>query len=250
MNPAGKVALVTGGAVRVGKALTLALARAGAHVVIDYHTSAAAAHATAAEAAALGVRALAVQADVSDPAAVQRLAAEVQAAFGGVDILVNAADSFARTPFPSNDPADFAHFAGWQRATRVALDGAWRVCNAFAPGMLARGDGLIVNIVDLSAWQPWRGFAAHGVAKAGLLALTRQLALELAPAVRANAIAPGNVLPPPQMSPERVESMARRSLLGRWGSPDDVARALLYLVEADFVTGDVLTVDGGESIKS
>jgi NAD(P)-dependent dehydrogenase (short-subunit alcohol dehydrogenase family) len=247
MNPAGKVALVTGGAVRVGKALTLALARAGAHVVIDYHSSAQAAQATAQEAAALGVRALAVQADVSDPGAVQRLAAEAQAAFGGVDILVNAADHFARTPFPSQDASVFAD---WQRATRVALDGAWLVCNAFAPGMVARGAGLIVNIVDLSAWQPWRGFAAHGVAKAGLLALTRQLALELAPAVRVNAIAPGNVLPPPGTTPERAASLARRSLLGRWGSPDDVARALLYLVEADFVTGDVLTVDGGERLKS
>lgn len=247
MDPAGKVALVTGGAARVGKALSLALARAGAHVAVNYHTSAEAAQATAAEAAALGVRALPVQADVGDPAAVQRLAAEVEAAFGRVDILVHAADLFARTSFPDGGAEAFA---AWQRVLRTALDGAWLVGSACAPGMLARGEGLIVNIVDLSAWQPWRGFAAHAVAKAGLLALTRQLALELAPAVRVNAIAPGNVLPPPGMSAERGQALARRSLLGRWGSPDDVARALIYLVENDFVTGDVLTVDGGERLKS
>lgn len=240
MELTGKVALVTGGAHRVGRAISLMLARAGANVVINYHTSADAAAATAAEAQAAGVKALAWQCDVADWQAVREMAAAVAERFGGVDVVVNSADHFAKTPFPSDDPS------AWRRVTAVALDGPFYVCNSLAPGMLARGGGAIVNIVDLSAWQPWPGFVAHAVGKAGLLALTRQLALELAPSVRVNAIAPGFVLPPPDMNERRSAAMAERTLLGRWGKPDDVAHAVRYLIEADYVTGEVLTVDGGE----
>jgi 3-oxoacyl-[acyl-carrier protein] reductase/pteridine reductase len=114
--------------------------------------------------------------------------------------------------------------------------------------MLERGSGAIVNIVDLSAWEPWPDFAAHSVGKAGLLALTRQLALELAPAVRVNAVAPGPVLPPPNYTETQIASIAKKTLLNRWGGADDVARAVMYLVEADYVTGEVMVVDGGERL--
>ncbi|MCB0085884.1 MAG: SDR family oxidoreductase, partial [Caldilineaceae bacterium] len=114
------------------------------------------------------------------------------------------------------------------------------------PAMLARGGGAIVNIVDLSVWTPWPNFTAHAVGKSGLLALTRQLALELAPTVRVNAVAPGPVLPPPNYSEQKLQQKARTTLLERWGSAEDVARAVKYLIEADYVTGDVMTVDGGE----
>ncbi len=245
MQIQGKVALVTGGAVRVGRAIALGLAHTGAHVVINYHTSAAEAEETAAACRALGVDALPIACDVSDPAAVQRMAAAVHDHFGGVDVLVNAASHFAKTPFPSDDPNALDT---WRQVTRILVDGAYYVSNAFAPGMLARGAGVIVNIVDLSLWQPWRGFAAHATGKAALLGLTRQMALELAPHVRVNAVAPGNVLPPPGYPQERIEALAQRSLLKRWGTPEDVAHAVRYLVEADFVTGAVLTVDGGERL--
>jgi 3-oxoacyl-[acyl-carrier protein] reductase/pteridine reductase len=112
--------------------------------------------------------------------------------------------------------------------------------------MLERGGGAIVNIVDLSAFEPWPNFAAHGVSKAALLAFTRQLALELAPTIRANAVAPGPVMPPPNYDPKSVEETAQLTMLKRWGTPEDVAFAVRYLVEAEFVTADVITVDGGE----
>lgn len=240
MDPRGKVALITGGAHRVGGAITRMLAHAGAHVVVNYRRSASAAQATVAEAEAAGVEAIAVQADVSDWNQVQAMAAVIDQRFGGVDIIVNSADLFQTMTFPTQDVET------WQRVTAVSIDGPFYVCNALVPGMLARGGGVIVNIVDLSAWEPWPKFMAHAVSKAALLALTRQLALELAPTVRANAVAPGPVLPPPNSTPEREAASAARTLLGRWGSPEDVARAVRYLIEADYVTGEVMTVDGGE----
>lgn len=243
MNPKNKVALITGGAHRVGKAITLMLAQAGAHVVVNYNASAVDAQQTVAEAQALGVDALAVQCDVSDWAAVQRMAAAIEERFGGVDIIVNAASYFGKTPFPTTDPKVIEMF---HRVTRILIDGTFYVCNSLVPTMQARGGGAIVNIVDLSAWEPWPDFMAHAAGKAGLLALTRQLALELGPAIRANAVAPGPVLPPPGYSEAQAAAAAQRTLLERWGTPEDVALAVKYLLEADYVTGDVITVDGGE----
>ena len=142
MKLRGKTALVTGGAIRVGKAISLALARAGANVVINYHSSAPEAAQTAAEAEALGVAALPIQADVSDPAQVQQMAAQAQARFGAVDVLVNGASLFKRTPLPMADVAD------WRRVTSIGLDGAFYCANALAPRMLAQGEGVIINLVD------------------------------------------------------------------------------------------------------
>lgn len=246
MDIQGKVALITGGAVRAGKAVTLMLAEAGAHVVINYHQSAEAAEETAAEARALGVDALPVQCDVSDPAQVQRMAEAIEERFGGVDIIVNGASYFGRTPFPSDDEAVHAE---WRKVTRILIDGPWYVCNALVPGMQRRGGGAIINIADLSAEQPWRGFAAHGVGKAALLAFTRQLALELAPTIRANAVAPGYILPPPRHTEKDVQLAAARTLVGKVGTPQDMAHAVKYLIEADFVNGETLYVDGGERLR-
>jgi 3-oxoacyl-[acyl-carrier protein] reductase/pteridine reductase len=242
MNIRGKTALVTGGAVRVGKAISLMLAQQGANVVVNYHSSASEAERTVAAAQTFGVEAVALQADVADLEAVQRLAAATVDRFGGVDILVNSASLFGKIRIPTDD-IDI-----WQRVTRISIDGAFYVANSLVPSMRARGGGVIVNIVDLSAWAPWRGFTAHAVGKAGVLALTRQLALELAPTIRVSAVAPGPVLPPPDYSPARVAAVAHKTLLDRWGEPEDVALAVRYLIEADYVTGEVLTVDGGERI--
>ena len=242
MNIQGKVALITGGAVRVGKAITLMLARAGAHVVINYHTSASAAHETLAQAQALGVDALAIRCDVADLTAVQAMTHQVQDRFGGVDILVNGAGIFRKITLPTDD------LDAWRTVTRTSIDGAFYVSNALAPAMLGRGGGVIVNIVDLSVWSPWPSFTAHAVGKAGLLALTQQLALELAPTIRVNAVAPGPVLPPPNSNDSQNAALAARTLLERWGSPEDVAGAVRYLVEADYVTGAMLHVDGGEHL--
>lgn len=240
MNPKAKTALITGGAHRVGKAITMALARAGANVAINYHSSAHAAQATAAEARALGVEALAVQADISNHQQVTAMVSEVSERLGSIDILVNSASRFEKTPFPAQD------VGAWQRVTGILIHGSFYCANAVAPTMLERGEGAIVNIVDLSAWEPWPNFAAHSVGKAGLLALTRQLALELAPTVRVNAVAPGPVLPPPGYPQAKIDSIAQKTLLNRWGTPEDVAGAVMYLIQADYVSGEVIVVDGGE----
>lgn len=248
MNPQGKVALVTGGARRVGKAITLMLARCGVNVVINYNSSSHDAEQTASEAKSAGVEALALQGDVSDRAAVRLMTDAILDQFGGVDIIVNSASLFGRFPFPTNNPDDLET---WQRVTRISIDGPFFVCNELTSSMLARAQrrnetGAIVNIVDLSIWHPWPNFMAHAVGKAGLLALTRHLATELAPIIRVNAIASGPVLPPPNYPEDRLQEQAQRTLLQRWGEPDDVAKAVKYLIEADYVTGDIMTVDGGE----
>jgi NAD(P)-dependent dehydrogenase (short-subunit alcohol dehydrogenase family) len=242
MEIRGKVALVTGGAHRVGKAITMMLAQNGADVVVNYFSSDIAAVETVAEARALGVRARAIQCDVAAWMQVQAMAEIIKEEFGGVDIIVNSSSLFEKTPFPTND------ISAWHRVTGISIDGPFYVCNTLVPTMLARGGGAIVNIVDLSVWQPWPNFAAHGVSKAALLAFTRQLAFELAPTIRVNAVAPGPVMPAPKQSAQSIAEAAASTLLGRWGTPEDVALAVRYLIEADYVTADVVTVDGGEHI--
>jgi 3-oxoacyl-[acyl-carrier protein] reductase/pteridine reductase len=240
MDIKNKVALVTGGAHRVGKAITLMLAKSGASVVINYHTSAAQAEATAEEVRALGAKALIVQADISNYDQVKAMAGQVKIWFGGIDILVNSADRWEKSIFPSED------IEPWERIIATGVNGPFYVTNVFAPLMLERGGGAIVNIVDLSAWEAWPNFTAHAVAKSALLTLTRQFALELGPTIRVNAVAPGPVLPPPEYSPEQIERTAARTLLNRWGSAEDVAQAVKFLIEADYISGDTIRVDGGE----
>ncbi len=132
----------------------------------------------------------------------------------------------------------------------VNLKGPFLLSQAAAPLLRRDGGGVIVNIADLSALQPWPSYAHHSVSKAGLVHLTRVLALALAPDIRAVCIAPGTVLPPEDYTREQVLENIERAPLKRLGSPDDVARALLYLVESDFVTGDVVVVDGGRMLRS
>ena len=240
MKPKDKTALITGGAHRVGKAITMALARAGANVVINYNTSAEAAETTVAEAQELGASALAIQANIADPRQVETMVQAARDKFGGIDILVNSASLWRETPFPTDNLDD------WHQVTNILINGSFFCANAVAPLMLEKGEGAMVNIVDLSAWEPWPDYIGHSVGKAALLALSRQLALELAPAVRVNAVAPGPVLPPPDYDQDKINRTAQKTLLGRWGTAEDVADAVLYFVTASYVTGEVIAVDGGE----
>ena len=139
------------------------------------------------------------------------LAGAVARRLGPVDILVNSASTFERDRFPTDDASV------WYATLDVLLHGSFHLANAVAPAMLERGDGVIVSIVDLSAWQPWPGRAAHSVAKAGLLALSRQLAVELAPAVRSNAVALGPTIPPARFDDGQIERLRQRTLLGTVG---------------------------------
>ena len=242
MDLNGKTALVTGGTVRVGKAIALALAAAGADVVINYHSSADAAIQTVAEIEALGRRSLAVNADVSQGSQVQTLVDAAVERMGRLDVLVNSASLWRRTPWAELDEAT------WDQLVDIALKGPFLCARAAAPHLIAHGDGAIVNIVDLSAIIPFRNYLPHSAAKAGLLNLTYSLAMELAPAVRVNAIAPGPVLPPPEYTEQQIQAAARRTLIGRWGTAGDVAQAAVFLTQAPYITGAILPVDGGERL--
>ncbi len=232
--------MVTGGAHRVGRAIALTLAQAGANVAVAYHRSGAEAAETVEELKGCGVDAGAFKADLAVPAAAAELAEAVAGSLGPIDALVNSASWFARDEFPSDDTGT------WYQTFDVVLHGPFHLTNAVAPSMLDRDGGAIVNIVDLSAWQPWPGRAAHSVAKAALLALTRQVAVELAPTVRCNAVALGPTIAPARFGPDQVERLRQRTLLGRWSGGTEAGRAVRYLLEAEAVTGECLTVDGGE----
>jgi pteridine reductase len=242
MDLRGKVALVTGGAVRVGRAITLALADAGADIVLNYHTSEQAATETAAEVRGKGRDVLTFRADMAKSAQVHALMREAVAHFGRLDVLVNSASLWRRTPWSTLDEE------AWDELIDVNLKGPFLCARAAAPHLAAHGDGAIVNIIDLAAYVPFLNFLPHSVAKAGLLNLTAALAMELAPAVRVNAVAPGPILPPPGLTPEQIDSFAHRTLLGRWGSPGDVGQAVVYLAQASYVTGATIYVDGGEHL--
>ena len=239
MEISGKVALVTGGARRLGRAFSLGLARAGAHVVINYNASADAASATLAEITDSGGSAIAVQADISRTADVQYLIAQAERVFGGLDILVNSASLFERARFAEISEADF------DRVLAVNVRAPFFLSQAAAPLLAAGMGGTIINIVDLSAVQAWPSYAHHAVSKAALAHLTRVLARALAPQVRVNAIAPGSVLPPPDDDGQDLAMGQGRQVLERAGQPDDAVSALLWLAGADFVTGQVIAVDGG-----
>lgn len=238
METEGRSALVTGGAHRVGRAFSLGLAKAGARVVVNYHTSPDAATRTVRDIEAAGGEAIAVGADVASARGRERLMDAARAAFGGLDILVNSASSFERAPFADISEGDFDRVIG------VNLKAPFFLSQAAAPLLAERG-GTIVNIVDLSALQPWPSFSTHAISKAGLAHLTRVLARALAPAVRVNAIAPGNVLPPEDYDGRDFAGGSDRRVVDRPGRPEDVVDALLWLIRADFVTGQVVTVDGG-----
>ena len=232
--------MVTGAAGRIGRHIAQGLADAGANVAITYRNSHGEALNTLADLRGRGVDACAIELDLTEPADCARAVEQVERDLSPVDILVNNASSFTPTPFPTTD------HEGWYLSFDVVLHGPYHLSNLVAPGMTRRGVGAIVNLVDLSAWHPWPNRGAHSVAKAALLALTRQLAVELAPAVRVNAIAPGPTIPATRFTEDQIEHLAQRTLKGTWGDAGQVAAAVRFLIESDFITGECITVDGGE----
>ena len=240
MEIKGKTALITGGAVRVGRGITLGLARAGANVAINYNRDADQAAQTVKEAEAFGVSAIAIQANIADWEQVKHMFAEIHERLGKIDILVNNASIFLKTPIPTDSIEE------WLAVTGVLVNGSFYVSNLAAKDMLEKKQGVITNIVDLSAWEAWPRFAAHTVGKSALLALSRQLALDLGPYVRVNAIAPGPILAPTHYGPEKVKRTANKTLLNRWGSPEDISKTVNFLIESDYIDADVITVDGGQ----
>jgi pteridine reductase len=243
MELRGRWALVTGGAKRIGRVVAHELASRGANVLIHYHTSAAEAEATLASLRALGVEADALHADLGDAAQVRRLAAEAEARTGGIALLVNNASNYLRSRF------DALTDEIWDASIDVNLKAPFILSWTIGRAMRARGEGCIVNLADWAGERPYRDYLPYCVSKAGIVALTKALAKELAPAVRVNAVAPGPVLPPDDLGPDELAKIARATPLGRFGTPEDVARAIRFLAEeASFSTGSILHVDGGRGV--
>jgi len=238
----GKVALVTGGAIRVGRVICQALAGRGASIAFTYLPGEPVEDATQTFEVSETSKVLALPMDVREPGAPQRVVEQIIARFGRLDILVNNASVWLRAPF-----LEITREA-WQAALDINLTGPFLMSQAVAPHMLKQQSGLIVNITDLSAYQTWKEYAHHAATKAGLVALTRVMAAELAPHIRVNAIAPGTVLLPDGATDAKRQWAESNSLLKRVGRPEDVARTVLFLVDSDFTTGAVYFVDGGRAL--
>jgi pteridine reductase len=238
----GKVALVTGGAVRVGLEIARALADAGADVAIGYRRSAAEARAAVRDLEARGVRAAALRADVARPREARALVVGAVRRLGRLDILVNNAAVFFRTPVLTTTIVQF------DQLLAVNLRAPFFLSQAAARAMGRRG-GRIINIADVGAVRAWAGYVPYGISKAGVLMLTRGLAAALAPRIQVNAVAPGVVLLPegfPRVSGRRLTA---RIPMGRHGRPADVAQAVRFFATcSDYITGQVLFVDGGMSV--
>jgi len=236
----GTTAIVTGGARRLGRAIALALAARGANLVVHYGHSAEAAARVVAEARALGVEAVAVEADFGRPALVGRVVEEAVARFGRAEVLVNSAAIFEPGGVLDTDEAT------WDRHFAVNLKAPFFLSQAFARALPPGVSGKIVNITDYRALRPGTDHVAYTLTKAGLVTLTQVLAQALAPRVAVNAVALGAILPPPGAGPGHLERLARAVPLRRHGAPDDVIAAVLFLLEgSDFITGTTLVVDGG-----
>ncbi|KPK83261.1 MAG: hypothetical protein AMS25_00580 [Gemmatimonas sp. SM23_52] len=244
MDFSGRVALVTGAARRLGREIARALAAAGTDLVVHHHASAQHAEETARVLRDLGVRAEILQADLRQPGQIATLFGKIAARFGRLDILVNSAARFERKPVLDITAAD------WDRVMNLNLRAAFLCSQQAARLMRAGGAGVIVNIADVAAFQAWPAHAHYCISKAGLVMMTRVLARALAPQIRVNAVAPGPVLPPEDLTDREAEELAQLTALKRWGAPEDVVRAVLFLVDADFVTGETVVVDGGKTLRS
>ena len=243
MELRGRVALVTGAGRRLGMELARALAGRDMTLAIHHHASSKGAEALRAEVAAAGGRAECFAADLTDAAAARALPGRVVDAFGRLDVLVNSAAVMQRLDFEHTTPEQYDGILDLNLRSVF-------FCTQGAAAALRAARGKVVNIADLAGLQPWPGFAAHSVSKAGVIMLTKVMARSLAPEVTVNAIAPGAVLVPEEYDEAERQRLARATPLGRLGSPQDVVGAMLYLLEAgDFVTGEVLTVDGGRLLR-
>jgi pteridine reductase len=237
-----RVALVTGAGRRVGRAIAVAVGQQPMHVVVHYHGSAEGARETARLITSAGGSASTAHADLSIASECERLVDAVVVEQGRLDVLVNSAAIMTRTPVGETS------IAQWDEMFAINVRAPYFLAQRAAPALRA-ARGTIVNIADLAAFETWPAYVPHAMSKAALVQMTRGLAHALAPDVRVNAVAPGVVLLPEGWSPEDAAHLHATTPLQRLGTPDDVARAVLYLIDARFVTGEVIRVDGGRHVR-
>jgi len=246
MNLTDRVVLITGGK-RIGQVVARRLAEHGAHVAVSYRNSRVEADETAAEVRGLGRKAAVIAADVSRVSDCAAVVASTVAELGRLDVLVNMASIYEATPF------DETTEIVWQRNIDINLRSAFLVSRAAVPHMRSQGGGRIINFADWlakSGRPAYHGFLAYYTAKAGVIALTEAMALELsADQILVNAIAPGPILPPPDLSTEERDEVAKETPLGRWGGELEIAKAVCMLVKSDFITGETIRVDGGRHLR-
>lgn len=226
---------------RVGRAISLALAEAGYDLVVHYHASSGPAGEVRERVESLGRRCVLIQGDLAGPESAEELAAAVKEAYGRLDLLVNSAANFRSTSLLDVDALE------WDSVLDLNLRAPHLLVRACA-GLLRAAGGSVVNIADHMGMKPWVRYGHHSVSKAALIHLTRIQARALAPEVRVNAVAPGLVLPPDDLSDGALAREVDATLVKRVGTPQDVAEAVLYLARAAFVTGHLLVVDGGGTL--
>jgi pteridine reductase len=243
MDLTGKMALVTGAARRVGRAISLELAQLGCDVAVHYRRSATEAEALADDIRDMGRRSVLVRGELADPAVPSRLILETVGKLGGLHILVNNASTF-----DSVEVEDWSE-QYWEQTFRVNLFAPAMLARAAVPHMRSAGEGRIINLTDILAERPIKRFAAYCSSKAALVSLTRSLARELAPEITVNAVAPGIAAFPDDYDRALREKLTGRVPMGRSGTPEEVAAVVGFLVgEGDYITGEVIAVDGGRSI--
>lgn len=242
MEIEGRVALVTGAGTRVGRVIALALGKAGMRVGVHYARSERGAREVAEQIIANGSDARTLPGDLTDPATAPRLVEHTAKVFGGLDVLVNSAAVMMRTPIGEVLVED------WDAMFALNLRAPFFLSQAAARAM--GESGVIVNIADLAAFENWKGYIPHSITKAGLVQMTRALAHALAPKIRVNAVAPGSVLLPEGWTQEQADKLISTTPLGRLGSAEDVAQAVMYLICADYVTGETIIVDGGRHVRT
>jgi pteridine reductase len=239
----GRVALVTGAGRRLGRAIAAALAGRGLRVALHHHASANGAAEVRDEVRQAGGDAECFAADLRDADAARALPGRVFERFGRLDVLVNSAAVMHRLRLEETTPEQ------WDDILNLNLRAVF-FCTQGAASALREAKGSVINLADVGGLEPWPGFAAHSVSKAGVVMLTRVLALDLAPEVRVNGIAPGAVLVPDTYDQAARDALVRSTPLRRLGTPGDVTAAVLYLLEhGDYITGTVLTVDGGRAVR-
>ena len=243
MELRGRVALVTGAGRRIGRAIAAALAGRGLRVALHHHASGSGAAELRDEVRASGGDAECFAADLRDADAARALPGRVFERFGRLDVLVNSAAVMHRLRLEETTAQQ------WDDILNLNLRAVF-FCTQGAASALREAKGSVINLADVGGLEPWPGFAAHSVSKAGVVMLTRVLALSLAPEIRVNAIAPGAVLVPDTYDQAARDALVRSTPLRRLGSPGDVTAAVLYLLEhGDYITGTVLTVDGGRAVR-